>query len=108
MDEIDAALDFRNVSIVANYIKDRTKNAQFIIISLRSVPAPVLLSLVVTCIPAPRNDMFELSHRLIGIYKTSNATRSTQQLISMFGPTLTLFTGVSIDNHVLSPVANPA
>jgi chromosome segregation ATPase len=35
MDEIDAALDFRNVSIVANYIKDRTKNAQFIIISLR-------------------------------------------------------------------------
>ncbi|KAJ2917163.1 hypothetical protein MD484_g3255, partial [Candolleomyces efflorescens] len=65
MDEIDAALDFRNVSIVANYIKDRTKNAQFIIISLR-------------------NDMFELSHRLIGIYKTSNATRS-----------------VSIDNHKL-------
>ena len=37
MDEIDAALDFRNVSIVANYIKDRTKNAQFIIISLRYV-----------------------------------------------------------------------
>ena len=37
--EIDAALDFRNVSIVANYIinKDRTKNAQFIIISLRFV-----------------------------------------------------------------------
>jgi len=57
MDEIDAALDFRNVSIVANYIKDRTKNAQFIIISLR-------------------NDMFELSQRLVGIYKTSNATRS--------------------------------
>jgi hypothetical protein len=35
MDEIDAALDFKNVSIVANYIKERTKNAQFIIISLR-------------------------------------------------------------------------
>lgn len=35
MDEIDAALDFKNVSIVANYIKDRTKDAQFIIISLR-------------------------------------------------------------------------
>ena len=26
MDEIDAALDFRNVSIVANYIKTRCKN----------------------------------------------------------------------------------
>lgn len=50
MDEIDAALDFKNVSIVANYIKahsvyiqriahwpqERTKNAQFIIISLRN------------------------------------------------------------------------
>jgi structural maintenance of chromosome 4 len=30
MDEIDAALDFKNVSIVANYIKERTRNAQFI------------------------------------------------------------------------------
>ncbi|KAH3679832.1 hypothetical protein WICPIJ_008494 [Wickerhamomyces pijperi] len=57
MDEIDAALDFRNVSIVANYIKERTKNAQFIVISLR-------------------NNMFELSERLVGIYKTNNMTKS--------------------------------
>ena len=57
MDEIDAALDFMNVSIVANYIKERTKNAQFIIISLRS-------------------NMFELADRLVGIYKTYNATKS--------------------------------
>ncbi|OLL26168.1 Structural maintenance of chromosomes protein 4 [Neolecta irregularis DAH-3] len=57
MDEIDAALDFRNVSIIANYIKERTKNAQFIVISLR-------------------NNMFELSARLVGIYKTSNMTKS--------------------------------
>jgi structural maintenance of chromosome 4 len=72
MDEIDAALDFRNVSIVANYIKDRTKNAQFIIISLR-------------------NDMFELSHRLIGIYKTSNQTRSEDPIIEMLGELIVLF-----------------
>ncbi|RKP27676.1 RecF/RecN/SMC [Syncephalis pseudoplumigaleata] len=57
MDEIDAALDFKNVSIVANYIKERTKNAQFIIISLR-------------------NNMFELADRLVGIYKTDNKTKS--------------------------------
>ena len=57
MDEIDAALDFRNVSIVANYIKERTRNAQFIIISLR-------------------NNMFELADRLVGIYKTDNCTKS--------------------------------
>ncbi|ODV74932.1 condensin subunit SMC4 [Cyberlindnera jadinii NRRL Y-1542] len=57
MDEIDAALDFRNVSIVANYIKERTKNAQFIVISLR-------------------NNMFELAQNLVGIYKVSNMTRS--------------------------------
>ena len=65
MDEIDAALDFRNVSIIASYIKvsmisaevahfkERTKNAQFIVISLR-------------------NNMFELAARLVGIYKTAN------------------------------------
>ncbi|KAE8542340.1 hypothetical protein D1P53_001114 [Cryptococcus gattii VGV] len=57
MDEIDAALDFKNVSIVANYIQSKTKAAQFIVISLR-------------------NDMFELAHRLVGIYKTSNCTKS--------------------------------
>eukprot|EP00897_Mesotaenium_endlicherianum_P001579 jgi/Mesen1/1449/ME000132S00395 len=57
MDEIDAALDFKNVSIVAHYIKDRTKDAQFIIISLR-------------------NNMFELADRLVGIYKTDNCTKS--------------------------------
>jgi len=57
MDEIDAALDFRNVSIVGNYIKERTRNAQFIIISLR-------------------NNMFELADRLVGIYKTSNASNA--------------------------------
>merc|ERR1712238_453197 len=57
MDEIDAALDFKNVSIVANYIKERTKDAQFIIISLR-------------------NNMFGLADRLVGIYKTENCTKS--------------------------------
>ncbi|KAJ3416526.1 hypothetical protein HDV05_001263 [Chytridiales sp. JEL 0842] len=54
MDEIDAALDFRNVSIVGSYIKERTKNGQFIIISLR-------------------NNMFELADRLVGIYKSDKA-----------------------------------
>ncbi|XP_021736361.1 structural maintenance of chromosomes protein 4-like isoform X2 [Chenopodium quinoa] len=57
MDEIDAALDFKNVSIVGHYVKDRTKNAQFVIISLR-------------------NNMFELADRLVGIYKTDNCTKS--------------------------------
>lgn len=57
MDEIDAALDFKNVSIVGNYIKERTKNAQFVIISLRS-------------------NMFELCDNLVGIYKTYNTTKT--------------------------------
>ena len=34
LDEIDVAPDLSNVSIVANYIKDCTKRAQFIIIFL--------------------------------------------------------------------------
>ncbi|BGP29067.1 Structural maintenance of chromosomes protein 4 [Rhodotorula toruloides] len=57
LDEIDAALDFRNVSIVANYIKTHSVFSQFLIISLR-------------------NNMFELAARLVGIYKVSNQTRS--------------------------------
>ncbi|KAK7035384.1 Structural maintenance of chromosomes protein 4 [Paramarasmius palmivorus] len=85
MDEIDAALDFRNVSIVANYIKDRTKNAQFIIISLR-------------------NDMFELSHRLIGIYKTANVTQSKDSFHLSTKSKFETFLGISIDNHALSAV----
>jgi len=68
MDEIDAALDFKNVSIVGNYIKEATKNAQFVVISLRS-------------------QMFELASRLCGIYKTNNAAScvviSPQKLSSM-------------------------
>lgn len=57
MDEIDAALDFKNVSIIGNYINERTKNAQFLIISLR-------------------NYMFELCDYMIGIYKVYNCTKS--------------------------------
>ncbi|KAI9728481.1 MAG: hypothetical protein M1828_003883 [Chrysothrix sp. TS-e1954] len=57
MDEIDAALDFRNVSIVASYIRERTRNAQFVVISLR-------------------NNMFELASRLVGVYKVNHMTKS--------------------------------
>lgn len=46
-----------SASIIAQYVKSETRNAQFIIISLR-------------------NNMFELADRLIGIYKTHNCTRS--------------------------------
>lgn len=44
------------VSIVASYIKERTKNAQFIVISLR-------------------NNMFELAARLVGVYKVNHMVR---------------------------------
>ncbi|SBS86453.1 chromosome condensation protein, putative [Plasmodium malariae] len=56
MDEIDAALDFKNVSIISHYIKTKTNDAQFIVISLR-------------------NQMFELCDRMIGIYKTNDITK---------------------------------
>ena len=54
---INSISDIKNVSIVAHYIKDRTKNAQFIIISLR-------------------NQMFDLASKLVGIYKTDNTTKT--------------------------------
>ena len=56
MDEIDAALDYKNVAIIASYIKQRTcKDAQFLIISLR-------------------NGMFEQADDLIGVYKMNNCS----------------------------------
>lgn len=56
MDEVDAALDFQNVGVIANYIKARTKNAQFIIVSLRY-------------------QMFELADQLVGVYKTADVSQ---------------------------------
>lgn len=57
MDEVDAALDFQNVSVIANYIKGETKNAQFIVVSLRY-------------------QMFEVADQLVGIYKTRDVSHS--------------------------------
>lgn len=55
---------------IANTSQERTKNAQFIIISLR-------------------NNMFELADRLVGIFKTDNCTKSVTinpSLLSMAVP----------------------
>uniref|UniRef100_A0A0N5C0M0 Structural maintenance of chromosomes protein n=1 Tax=Strongyloides papillosus TaxID=174720 RepID=A0A0N5C0M0_STREA len=57
MDEIDAALDFKNVTILSHFVKQQTKNAQFIIITLR-------------------NNMFELADRIIGICKQRDCTQN--------------------------------
>lgn len=83
MDEIDAALDFKNVSIIANYIKDRTKDAQFIVISLR-------------------NNMFELADRLVGIYKTNNATKS----VTINPKSLASALSDATNSSAAAPVAN--
>lgn len=55
MDEIDAALDYRNVGIISQFISKT--DTQFIIISLR-------------------NDMFEKSDLLIGVYKFKDASQT--------------------------------
>ncbi|CDW85923.1 condensin complex component [Stylonychia lemnae] len=56
MDEVDAALDLKNVVIVGEYIKQRANNSQFFIICLR-------------------NSMFELAEKLYGIYKINDTTK---------------------------------
>lgn len=55
MDEIDAALDFKNVEVVARFIQKKTQGAQFLVISLR-------------------NAMFESANKLFGVYKTDHAS----------------------------------
>jgi structural maintenance of chromosome 4 len=62
MDEIDAALDYKNVGIVSKFIKQRAKNAQFIVISLV-------------------NNMYEQADQLVGIYKVKGVTNHV-----MFNP----------------------
>lgn len=57
LDEIDAALDIKNVSIIGHFVKNRASDSQFLIISLRS-------------------QMFELANKLVGIYKTFDITKS--------------------------------
>ena len=56
LDEIDAALDHKNVGIVGKYIK-KAKNCQFLIISHRA-------------------DMWELAPTMLAIYKTKNVTEA--------------------------------
>lgn len=55
MDEIDAALDYKNVSVISQYLAH--VKSQFIIISLR-------------------NDMFEMAKTLIGVYKYENISKT--------------------------------
>lgn len=55
MDEIDAALDHQNVSVIAQYLK--RIQSQFIVISLRS-------------------NMFESANKLLGVYKTKHISHA--------------------------------
>lgn len=64
------------MSIVASYIKERTKNAQFIVISLRNNMVCLLLALMVN----EATNMFyqfELAARLVGVYKVN-------QMVSLY------------------------
>jgi len=85
MDEIDAALDFKNVSIVGNFCRERARNTQFLIISLRNNMLVFLAGsrcqdssfcTLTRNMLLIANNRFELADRLIGVYKTENATKS--------------------------------
>lgn len=76
------------MSIVAHYIKERTRDAQFIIISLRS-------------------NMFELADRLVGIYKTDNATKSVAIDPKAFQLTAPGPKAVASDRTIVPPAALP-
>jgi len=57
MDEVDAALDYKNVGVVGRYVAERTKDCQFIVVSLRE-------------------NMYELASVFIGVYKHGDTTMS--------------------------------
>ena len=83
MDEIDAALDFRNVSIFGHYLNERTRNPQFVIIALRNNMFELADRLVrISSHPLPSHPLpshLIPSHPIssqVGIYKTDNATKA--------------------------------
>lgn len=55
MDEIDAALDYKNTTLLAQFIKEK-KNTQHIVISLRK-------------------NMYQECNKLVGIYKVKDQSR---------------------------------
>lgn len=58
MDEIDAALDYRNTSLLANYITSK-KATQHIVISLRK-------------------NMYQECNHLVGVYKVNDQSRTVE------------------------------
>ena len=84
MDEIDAALDFKNVSIVANYIKERTKNAQVCTTSNQVHPA--------------RIGLFFLS---LQISQSSNAAISTKSFVLANSLSLSVFAIICLSSRTV-------
>jgi structural maintenance of chromosome 4 len=60
---------------VASYIKERTKNAQFIVISLRNNMVSSLVNLQGYW-TLTNFSQFELASRLVGVYKVNHMTKS--------------------------------
>jgi structural maintenance of chromosome 4 len=91
MDEIDAALDFRNVSVIAHYIRNRILNlrsnnmqlhedlddlsrrAGHLNLHMNGDDSTSTAQFIVISL---RDNMFELADSLIGIYKINQCTRS--------------------------------
>lgn len=58
MDEIDAALDYKNTTLLAHFIKEKTRT-QHIVISLRK-------------------NMYQECNRIVGIYKVNDQSRTIE------------------------------
>ncbi len=90
MDEIDAALDYKNVAIVGKYIKEGVCKRHMMADSKSSkdnqgrtdTPNKALKDAAMMAknsqfiIISLRNNMFELADKLVGIYKTYDVTQT--------------------------------
>lgn len=66
MDEIDAALDYRNTSLLAQYITSK-KATQHIVISLRK-------------------NMYQQCNRVVGVYKVKDQSRTVEMAMEQLKP----------------------
>lgn len=89
MDEIDAALDYKNVAIVGKYIKEGVCKRHTVVDSKASKDGaePSSATKILNeqakvaqnsqfIIISLRNNMFELADKLVGIYKTHDVTQT--------------------------------
>ncbi len=110
MDEVDAALDNINVLKLCNYIKQRSKDLQCIVISLKDLFYEQSNGLVGICRDVPTNSSRTLTLDLSKFDRDDEASKNRgvkRRRISSLGPRKRVSAATVDSSSVQSPVQSP-